>query len=248
MEKIKKYTAFHVHTFRCRHAGEEREETYIQKAIELGIQEMFFTDHCPFPGNPFRYRMDLSELPDYVSTLQELKQKYAGRIDIRIGLETEYIPTYQAYYEELRESENYDLLLLGQHFVLLPEGIYNFESREKFYEPEHLAEGMIQGMESGFFNVVAHPDLIFRRRKAWDAEMEQIANRIKECAARTGVVLEQNIDSMVTTWNNKKKREYWPEFWSELPDGVRTIYGLDAHSTADLEQNYKVQLELEESK
>lgn len=245
MERVKKHTAFHIHTYRCKHAGIEKEKAYIEKAMELGIEEIVFTDHCPFPGNPFRYRMNLSELQDYASTLQELKQKYVDQIDIRIGLETEYIPTYQEYYEELKDSGNYDLLLLGQHFVLLPEGIYNFESKDKFYEPEHLAEGMIQGMESGLFSVVAHPDLIFRRRKVWDAETEQIANRIKASVARTGVVLEKNIDSMVTTWNNKKKREYWPEFWAELPDGVRNIYGLDAHSTADLERNYKVQLALE---
>lgn len=125
---------------------------------------------------------------------------------------------------------------MGQHFAFLPEGIYTFETREKVYEPKALAEGMIQGMESGFFSVVAHPDLIFRRKKYWDEEAEEISKEIQACAARTGVILEQNISSMQ---GKKKKRAYWPEFWEELPEGVRTLYGVDAHSVKEMETNYR---------
>lgn len=48
---------FHVHTFRCKHAEETGDEEYIKKAIKLGKTGIWFTDHAPFPGNPFGYRM-----------------------------------------------------------------------------------------------------------------------------------------------------------------------------------------------
>jgi len=48
---------FHVHTWRCEHAGEEQDCEYVKKAIELGASRIVFTDHCPFPGNPFRKRI-----------------------------------------------------------------------------------------------------------------------------------------------------------------------------------------------
>ena len=40
------------------------------------------------------------------------------------------------------------------------------------------------------------------------------------------------------------KRTYWPEFWKNLPCGVRTVYGVDAHSVAEMESNYYKQQEL----
>ena len=60
---------FHVHTFRCKHGSDELDEDYIKTALSLGAQKITFTEHCPFPGNPFRKRMDLDQLPEYIKTL-----------------------------------------------------------------------------------------------------------------------------------------------------------------------------------
>lgn len=229
-------TIFHVHTYRCLHAGDEREIEYIQKAIELGATEIVFTDHCPFPGNPFRMRMEISELADYVNTLKALRQQFKDKIDIKIGLETEYVPTYREFYEQLRDSGEFDLLLLGQHFALLPDGEYTFQKKDKSGEAKALADAMIEGMQSGFFSVVAHPDQIFRREGKWNEEMARISNRIKQCAAQTGVTLEINMDNKL---NNERGRKYRKEFWEDMPKDINVIYGVDAHSVAELEKHYK---------
>ncbi len=236
---------FHVHSSRCRHAGTESEVQYIEKAIELGAPVIWFTDHAPFPGDPFRCRMKMDELADYIYILQEFKRRYDRRIDIKIGLEIEYLPSFQDYYKRLQESGDFDIFLLGQHFSQFPDGTYSFEDRERIAEPRVLADGMMNGMESGFFQVAAHPCQVFRRVKFWNEECEAIANEIKECAARTGMILEKNISNMQ---GKKKKRAYRPEFWENMPDDFRvpkTIYGLDAHSVTELEENYRIQLDLE---
>lgn len=234
-------TMFHIHGPLCRHTeGNEKEEAYVLKAIELGAEKICFSDHSPFPGNKFRMRMLMEEFPLYLSYLRELKAKYAGEIDIRIGVEAEWIPTFKDHYEMLKEE--LDFLLLGQHFSLLPNGNYTFEDRKMMAEARALADGMIQGMESGYFDAVAHPDQIFRKNKDWTEQEESISNEIKECAVSTGVILEQNISNMQ---EKKKKCSYRPEFWQNLPHGVRTIYGLDAHSVTELAENYNIQRELQ---
>jgi len=240
MFEINEKTALHLHTWRCRHC-EGTEKEFIEKGITLGMETMAFTCHAPFPGDPFRYRMYLEQLPEYLETLQRLREEYREQVSIKIGLEMEYIPTYESYYQELKGSGYFDLFILGQHFSLLPEGIYTFQSKEKIFESGALAEGMMAGMESGYFEIVAHPDQIFRRKKEWDTEAERISREIQECAASTGVFLEQNISSMIA---KKKKRVYWPEFWAMLSAEARTVYGLDAHSVEELERHYQMQVHL----
>lgn len=243
MNDLSAKDAFHIHTFRCRHMDDDKQERdYIEAAMKAGCKRIWFTDHAPFEGNIFGFRMHYEELPNYVSTLKELKEEYTGRIEVKIGLEIEYLEPYADYYKRLHDSGNFDVLLLGQHFSWLPkEGIYTFESREKIAEPRELAEGMIAGMETGLFEAAAHPDQIFRRVKEFSEQEMKLAREIKDCAVSNGVSLEINISNML---GKKKKRTYRPEFWKDLPNGLRTIYGLDAHSIQELLENFKKQLEL----
>ena len=61
---------FHVHTNRCGHAEEVPDRAYVEKAIELGTPRIVFTDHAPFPGNPFGNRMSMEQLPEYTDSMK----------------------------------------------------------------------------------------------------------------------------------------------------------------------------------
>ena len=56
---------FHIHTFRCGHAEKISDEAYVTCALELGATDLWFSDHTPFPGDPFRSRMRYSQLHQY---------------------------------------------------------------------------------------------------------------------------------------------------------------------------------------
>lgn len=238
---------FHVHTYRCKHASEESDEAYIRKAIELGAKRIMFTDHAPFPGNPFRNRMDYEQLPEYISTLKKLRNKYLKRINVQIGLEIEYLPSFNDYYQELVANEDLEWLILGQHMFEYEHGVYSFsDTNEVKKQTEYigLCEAMIEGMKTGFFRVCAHPDRAFRRRKVWDNDMEELSIRIIKKAIETGTILEDNISSY------KRKHQHWDQFWDTLydravygkdSDNVFVIKGLDAHSTEELEKFYNMQ-------
>lgn len=222
---------FHVHTRRCRHAEDIDDERYIQKAIELGAERIVFTDHAPFPGNPFGNRMYYEELSEYVSTIKALKQKYTGRIEILCGLEVEYLPTFDSYIKSLKESSDFDILILGQHiYELLNKPMsWSFELEDKSNEHEFLAEAMINGIISGYFDVVAHPDRIFRRCKEWTEQCRDIAWEISVSAARQSMPLERNFSS------KQRKKQYRKEFWDVVREPMLIVDGIDAHSINEIE-------------
>lgn len=223
---------FHVHTFRCKHAGDEVDKLYVEKAIELGAEAIVFTDHSPFPGNPFGNRMDIEQLPEYIDTVNSLKQKYASDIVVNVGLEIEYLPKFREYYKELHLSERLDIMMLGQHFYENADGSYSFSDAEKSREFVGLGKALEQGMQTGYFSVVAHPNRCFRRCKEWTGEMEAVSKRIISMAQKHGVILERNYSSM------KRKKQYWSQFW-ELATGVEQVYGYDAHSVTEMEETWK---------
>lgn len=220
---------FHVHTKRCRHAGDDEDFRYVESAINLSADRIVFTDHAPFPGNPFRNRMEMDELPEYVAAMKALKKEYAGRIEVLFGLEIEYLPGFQAYYQELHASKDFDLLMIGQHFFENEDGSFSFSDADKSEEFKGLSAAIVQGIETGLFDVVAHPDRIFRRCKYWDSELMRASYDIINAAAKHQVLLEKNFTSQ------QRKNQYWQPFWVRAA-GKPVLEGYDAHSVAEMEQ------------
>lgn len=233
---------FHVHTKRCQHAEDIPDERYIEKAIELGAKSIWFTDHAPFPGDPFRNRMKYEELEEYIASGMALKRKYENVIPIFFGLEIEYFPSFDknGYYKKLRKDPKIDCLLLGQHIAEDPEHpqVYTFSwTRERQKKEEHvvLADAINQAIQTGYFDVVAHPDRIFKRCQFWTQEMEEVTKSIINIAGKKNIPLEINMHSI------KDQRYYWPEFWNLLTEDIKIISGMDAHSINQLERRYQRQ-------
>ena len=219
---------FHVHTFRCGHAGSEPDESYVRKAIEMGAETITFTDHAPFPGNPFTNRMKYEELDDYINSLTELKEKYKRDIEVHIGLEVEYMPSYLEYYKNLKNNKKIEILILGQHHYEIAPGKYSFNNESDTAEYVGLFEAMYEGINTGLFDVIAHPDRAFRRECLWTESMEAISERLINKAGSAGIILEKNYSSM------QCGNLYREEFWRLVPQNASIIYGCDAHSTDEL--------------
>ena len=220
---------FHVHTKRCGHAEDLPEEEYVKKAIELGADRITFTDHAPFPGDYFNGRMKLAELPEYIATLLSLKRKYADQIDIVTGLEIEYLPSFHSYIEDLKNNEDIQYLLLGQHFYELSCGSWSFNLSDKSLEWKGLLYAQMEGIASGLFDGVAHPDRAYKRCKVWTEDMQDAGEELIAFAGHYGCLpLEKNFAS------RSRKKYYWSEFWDMVPKDLTIIYGCDAHSVKDL--------------
>ncbi len=236
-EKAKK-NIFHIHTYRCGHAENISDEAYIRLAADLGASDIWFTDHAPFPGDPFGARMKYSELDEYLETITALKKKYSN-INVHVGLETEYFPSFDrsGYYKHLSSYPEIEMLLLGQHMAEISSSplSYSFsESADYLDKNEYrlLGKAIVNGIASGYFSVAAHPDRIFRRCHLWDKDMEKISYEIIQSAVNADIPLEFNLASA------ENKISYKRQFWKLVPDAAKCIVGYDAHSINELRSRY----------
>src|SRR6266542_3036119 len=91
----------HTHTEVCPHGSKEPTEQFIKRAIELGFETYSLTEHPPLPEGFEDPAPDKScamrpaDLGPYLEMGQQLKRKYADQINIRVGLEVDYIPSFE---------------------------------------------------------------------------------------------------------------------------------------------------------
>lgn len=137
MQKIKRDG--HIHTPFCPHGTKDELEAYVEEGLQLGLEEMSFTEHFPLPKgicDPiFQAECALEEavIPKYFEEMKALQEKYKGKMKINKGFEIDYI--------EGREEEICTLLnrygseiedsILSVHFVYHKGEYYAID-----YEPE----------------------------------------------------------------------------------------------------------------
>ena len=179
----------HTHTSRCFHAVGSDEE-YVLAAIQNGIQILGFSDHCPMDQyTVYKDRMKMAELSEYIASIEHLKEKYKDQIHILIGLECEYIPAYKDQYPEFLKQVDY--LILGQHFNHFEQKDFTAEITPK--DITEMKELVIEGMKTGWFTYVAHPDYFMYLLDSYPQEGKEAIAEIAKCAKELNIPLEINL-------------------------------------------------------
>lgn len=218
---------FHTHTYRCSHATGTAEE-YINRAIECGIKYMGFSEHFPFvrsDGLETKYRMPLAQVGEYFEELYRLREKYAHKIDIKIGFELEYYP--ENFNTMLKNAYSYgaEYLLLGQHFLReeLPNQIYVALPNQNEEGLIRFASNIVDGIKTGVFTYVAHPDLYnySENVEVYRREALRICNASKE----------YNVPLEINFLGIRGKRNYpSEEFWRVAGEVKCPVtFGFDSH-------------------
>lgn len=219
---------YHTHTWRCLHAwGEEKE--YIEGAIRAGIKTLGFADHTP---NPFSWeindgiRMAPEQTEEYFRTIGALKEEYQDKIRILCGVEVEYVPGELHKLRQYLAPFGCDYMIMGQHYM---DGVYvrNFYGDEAALKL-HIDQ-MIEGLSTGHFLYVAHPDLV-----DWNGDpacyTEQMT-RLCQCALEHDVPLEFNLLGFRYDRGYPNDR-FWP-IAAEV--GNEVIFGIDAHRPEEMD-------------
>ena len=218
---------YHTHTHRCNHAI-GREEDYVQEALNAGFEILGWADHTPylFPGGYYsHFRMRPAQLPGYVQTIQELQRKYAGQIEMPIGLETEYYPKHFGNLIEFLRDHPIDYLILGQHFIgnEYDAPYSGLVTDDKDVVRQYCRQSM-EAMNTGLFTYFAHPDLIHYAgdRKFYQETVRTMCAEAKKC----GIPLEINLLGI------REGRHYPNRYFWEMAaeEGCQVILGCDAHS------------------
>ena len=239
---------YHTHTYRCLHANGTDEE-YVVAAIKAGLKVLGFSDHVPHPGyETHPSRMPYSMKDEYLTSLKALKEKYKDQIDIKIGFECEYYPEYEEYYRELRQEVDY--LILGQHsgFPSMRADYY-YEFSQKDYDD--YARTCIDGMRTGLFAYLCHPDYVLLNIDDFDDELIEMFHKIFKVAKECDVPIEINLNGpkkpkrMV---NGRLAHSYPNEEILKIAKdyGCRFVYGADAHDPKQITRFAELQVYVED--
>ena len=177
---------YHTHTPRCNHA-EGSELEYVEAAIEGGLQILGFSDHTPqfFPGEHYsRMRMRPWQFDGYVDSVMGLKARFADKLQIHLGLEVEYYPAIFKDLLTFLKDYPMEYLILGQHWNGNEEGeLYNGRPTEDKTRLERYCDQIIDGIYTGLFTYVAHPDILhfIGDPAIYDMHMRRICQAAKNC-------------------------------------------------------------------
>lgn len=230
---------YHTHTNRCGHAGISEDSEYVERARANGIKQLGFSDHIPVPELAYQdteHQMHISEVDEYIESIRHLQAQNPD-MKINVGFEVEFDPMREQFLGELREKVDY--MILGQHFVPSSKGLIKKINNPDY--PLKYAEMLCKAMESGIFDIVAHPDIFMELRDSLTSEeakrqfddnavvaSQMICNKAKEI----GIPIELNfagIDKGQIMSDGKYSYPH-PTFWKIASEtGVQVLYGVDAH-------------------
>ena len=223
---------YHTHTWRCSHAT-GTEEGYVKAAIQAGMEILGFSDHTPylFPEGHYSYfRMRPEQLPDYTETVRDLKRRYAGRIEIHLGVECEFYPKHFEDTLAFLRDNQVEYLILGQHFIGNEyDSLYS--GRITTCEEDLVAycRQSMEAMNTGLFTYFAHPDLhhFLGNPRFYKAQARALCREANSC----GMPLELNLLGI--------REDKWypnPYFWEVVgEENCNVILGCDAHEEGALD-------------
>ena len=251
------YADYHIHT---EFSDDSREpmENQVRRAIELGLDEICFTDHVDYGikkdwdegkiewrgGDGVNYddaQMDPLanvDYPAYFDKIRLMRSKYGDRIRIKQGLEfgiqTITIPQYERLWERYREE--LDFVLLSIHQVDNKE-FWNqaFQSgkSQKEYNEAYYHEILDVMRQFKNYSVLAHLDLIVRYDKNGVYPFREVRDLVAEIL-KTAIADGKGIELNTSSWHygladTQPSRDIL-RLYKDLGGRIITV-GSDGHTT-----------------
>lgn len=233
----------HSHTPLCKHAVGDPAE-YAAVAEQRGLKGIIITCHAPLPdGLGIDHRMAPEDFGRYVDLVAAAREAFAGRVDVRLGLESDYFPGIERWAEKLHARAPLHHVLGSVHMQVT-------HYRAKYFTGDFLAyqrtyfEHLAESAETGLFDTLAHPDLVKNEAPhEWDfgrilPDIQRALDRI----ARTGVAMELNTSGL-----NKALPEMnpGPRMLALIRErGIPVVIGADAHRPSRVADRYEDALRL----
>lgn len=238
---------YHTHTYRCGHAIGSAEE-YIISAIEAGFEIIGISEHMAYLGwDDPNERLAYDEVDEYLAILNELKEKYKDKIQVRIGFECEYFDDMKDYLLEMKQKCDY--LICGQHAYDRKEHYYHDKEYASETYVHEMCRQICAGMEVGLFKYIAHLDYFMLGSEVLTSAMKEDIRAVARCAKKYGAVLEINLKGikygMIDTPLGISYRYPNDEVFKIIgEEGCKVVFGYDAHyPNALLERDLEKQIQ-----
>lgn len=226
----------HTHHERCGHAtGSIRD--YIEEAIKNDLDIIGISDHSPFFGEPQeQYKpwvaMAKKEFPLYINEIIKLKKEYQDKINVLVGVESDFFPEYTKIYRDIYNKYPFDYIIGSVH-VTNGMDLFNRERWKNICEEKVLNEKEIyynliqQSAKSGMFDILGHIDALKGFYPPFSKVKTEIVDRTLKVISECDVVIEVN-----TSGKTKDCGGWYPAadiLERALYYGVKVTFGSDAH-------------------
>lgn len=210
-----------------------------QAAVDRGIKILTFTDHIDYEPTDVCFGTFDHEL--YRSRIAEARELFEGVLDIRCGVEIDFVTKHKSKIEDFLDGKEFDFILGSAHYV----GGIILEDHELYFpgKTAHDAytpyfQNVLATVEAGWFDALAHLDLCKRYGVRyygpfdWNPHREIIEQILRAVIAR-GMALEINTSGL-----RQSPRDTYPsrsilELYHSLGGRSVTI-GSDAHKVEDV--------------
>lgn len=225
---------YHTHHYRCGHASGNLAD-YVEAAIAAGLTEIGLSDHSPIyhlgddphprPGTA----MHRDEFDRYFKEIEEVRDRYADRIAVRLGVESDYVAGWSDFYERLWARYPLDYVIGSVHWLgdwnifteRLPAGKSAEDVVAEYFNTTQ------EAARSGIYQIIGHLDCL-KTRGHLHAELSPIIRETIDVLAETDVAIELNTSgwrkSCDDCYPNRELLRYAAE------KGVAVTLGSDAHS------------------
>jgi len=229
-----------MHTPRCNHAAGTVIE-YAEAAIAAGLREIGISDHSPMPGGFDKaWRMDRTEMKNYLTEAEQARDLYADRLTIRIGLEADFHPGTETYVADMIAAYEWDYIIGSVHYI----GDWGFDNPDciRVWDTWKIEDAyaayfdlVAASAASGMFDIIGHPDLIkkFGHRPPANSQLvKQAEESMLQAVLKSGAALEISSAGL-----RKPVGEIYPhtamvERAAAL--GIPFAFGSDAHAPLEV--------------
>lgn len=223
---------FHMHT-NFSADSEYSPEEMIQESIKKGLKTICITDHHDIDFTEPGFEIDFER---YFPTLQMLRDKYRGQIEVLIGMEFGLQPEYSKFAKELATKHPFDFIVGSLHIVDGKDPYYKTSFQDKRDEELYARtfELMLQSMHKvSDYDSLGHLDFIVRYGKEGEraysyAKYADYLDEILKHLVQNGKALELNTAAWAYDLSFAHPHQDVLRRYKELGGEMITI-GSDAH-------------------
>jgi histidinol phosphate phosphatase HisJ family len=186
---------YHMHSILS--DGKNTYEEMAMAAIDKGLEEVGFTDHLCL--KPVDWSMKLIDIPVMASQISDLKEKLGNRINIRFGIEVDYLPGYEDELHELISQIPVDYVIGSIHFI----DDWNFDTDKSLYgkwSNDELYEKYFtlvqEAAQCGLFDIIGHIDIIKKFRVYPETNQDKLFEDTIKIIKANNLVVELNTGGM----------------------------------------------------
>lgn len=153
---------YHVHESHSSDAPGATVEKYCRMAERRGIDEIAFTTHLIVTGPDMEIGVAPERIPKYIEEIQRAQE--GTKVRLKMGLEVDYFPREERRIERILDENPLDIVLGSLHYVRGIDigtrigSLIFFRSRSVEEALDTLFVEFRKAIESGLFDVMAHPD------------------------------------------------------------------------------------------